>query len=208
MLNEILGPAARFQQLLTRKFGVLGGAPSPQLTPEVTPEFSLPNGPENLLPAMEVLASGVLVTAAVAGNSPSVQLRNPTNSNLLVVVEHIEFTPLGGAQGVIGSVIKNGEQAVAAAAGGVIRRDTRTSESGNYTTRPSATLKGDINATMGQANLFQRNVGDGALGEYNFPVILGPGWTVQVWGQTVNRSLIVGMAWREVPMAMGEVGPF
>jgi hypothetical protein len=94
MLNEILGPAARFQQLLTRKFGILGGAPSPQLTPEISPEYPLFGEPENRILTSEYLCAGYLDEAAAAGNPTQIALWNPTGSNIILVIEKVLFTNL------------------------------------------------------------------------------------------------------------------
>lgn len=212
MLNEILGSAARFNQLLTRKFGLTGGAPSPQITPEIAPTFSWVAGPEDAIPAGETLASAVISVAGVAAKRSVAMLSNPTGSNLLVVVEHfdIQFGATGGF--VNASVLKLDPLAGLPAAGGICIRDTRVKSdpAGSATTRPPAARisKDNEPPTILTANILRRQLPAFGYTEYYQPIVLSPGWSLQVYESDNNLALDAAFAWREVPLQAGEVGPF
>jgi hypothetical protein len=211
MLNEILGSAARFNQTLTRKFGITGGAPSPQLTPEIAPVYAFPLNLEDRILAGEIVAAGTKVQIAVAGIRSAIQLNNPTGSNIVVVVEHIEGYS-GSADVVAAGIIAALPLPALPNPGDVTWRDTRTrSNGGAYTREPVARITstgaGGAPAYSG-GNLFLRNVAANIEFEYDTPFVLGPGYCIQFNQATVNEVLICSFAWREVPLAQGEVGPF
>jgi hypothetical protein len=211
MLNEILGAAARYNQLLTRKFGLTGGAPSPQLTPEIAPVYAIPHLPEDSLPSGVILAGGYIASPATAVKQSVVQLGNPTGSNLLVVVEFIEGVILAATSTLRLGIVQNAALAVLPAAGGVTYRDTRTRTNGGaYTRLPTAQLTADASPpTIVVQNLLYAYVTAAGLPmTYEQPLVLAPGWAVQIVNETVNATLLGMFSWREVPMAHGEVGPF
>ena len=210
MLNEILGPAARFQQMLTRRFGLLGGAPSPQLTPEITPSVDIGHGYETRILCGEFLASGCIFQAATVAERAVCQLSNPAGSNIVAIVTHIEAYPFGAGATVIASHLKVGALAGLAVAGGVGYRDSRVvTNGGAYTRLPVCTVTKFHNPpTIGEPNLFSRAVASGLTTEYDCPVVIGPGWAVQVNELDNNVGLQAAFAWIEIPMAGGEVGPF
>jgi hypothetical protein len=87
MQNEIL--VGRYNQLLTRLLKVTGGAPSPQLTPEVTPVMVLISDAPDLafIKQEQLMVVGVNSTGAAIGKQAYYQLANPVNSGLLITVE-------------------------------------------------------------------------------------------------------------------------
>jgi hypothetical protein len=210
MLNEILGTAARYQQLLTRRFNLAGGAPSPQLTPEITPVVSIYDQPETRILVGEILASGCIFQAATAAERAVCQLSNPTGSNIVAVVLHLAAHPFGAGATVIGSHLQLGAQAGLPSAGGVVYRDSRTKTNGGvYTRVPTCSLTKFHNPpTIGEANLFLRIIAANLTMEYAQPVVLAPGWAFQVNELDVNVGLQVSFAWVEIPLSPGEVGPF
>jgi hypothetical protein len=209
MMNEILGSAARFNQLLTRRFGLTGGAPSPQITPEIAPVVNMPDGPELRIICAEILATGNIYCTGVALKHSVIQLTNPVGSNILVVVEQIEISNPGAAGGINASIIKLGALAGLPGAGGVCYRDTRTTISGNYTREPTAQLRYDNDPpTIGTPNLFRLEIAALSSIRNAVAVVLAPGWSVQLYDTRVAADITTCFAWREVPLAAGEVGPF
>jgi len=209
MLNEILGAAARYQQGLTRRFGLTGGAPSPQLTPEVSPVVIIPEGEEVRIINGEVLGTGFILQVGVAAERSVLQLGNPEGSNTLVDVSHIELVTPGVAGYLHAGICKLGPVAGLPAAGGVSYRDTRTKSGANYTREPTAFLRKDTEPPfVVVANLFQRYVLQLELTVWDGSCILAPGWSVMCVCQTVAQDLFGSFQWREIPLAAGEVGPF
>lgn len=198
--------------MLTRKFGLTGGAPSPQLTPEITPVVEVNNlPPENRIICGEVLAAGAMYLAGVAVKRSVIQLSNPAGSNVLGVVEHLEGTNYGVAVASMNcGILLLGALAIAPGAGLVTWRDTRTRTNGGvYTRLPTLLMSADNSPpTIAIANLFARNVVANLTAEWDVPFVLSPGWAVQVWLSDVNVALGAAFSWREVPLSPGEVGPF
>jgi hypothetical protein len=209
MMNEILGRAQRFQDLLTRKWGITGGAPSPQLTPEITPGYDMPVGVEDRILASDVLCATAFNVAAVAAKYSVAQLTNPAGSNMVLVVEHITFGAPGAACAMVACLLQLPALANLVGAGQAVRRDTRCVPTGAYPARPAGQVTYDNSPpTIGVSNLSRRQLAAGGSATYDYPVILAPGWSLQVSQQTVNLSMDVEFAWREVPLAQGEAGPF
>ncbi len=213
MMNEILGQAARFQQLLSRKFGIIGGAPSPQLTPEVTPEFGLPTGPEDRILASDFLAAGRLGLAGAVATTTQIALWNPPGSNILLVVERIAvMCTTAGSNSVFGGITLAANQPFPTlpAVGGKVLRDTRVNSDGGANTRPPVAILCGDNAAPGAItpSLFFRTLAQYEQALYDAVVVVAPGWHVGVRSNAVNMGLDATFAWREVPLASGEVGPF
>jgi hypothetical protein len=206
MLNEILGVAARINSLLTRKFNITGGAPSPQLTPEVTPSFAIPLRPEDLAPFSERLFTGFVDVAPVALKTSVAQLANPAGSQQLVVIENITVQTLTGASGIYSGSLGNTATDLAQlpAAGGVIARDGRLNGSS------LAHLTFDQSPpTIFAVNLFEVSQLVSLPFVFSVPLILAPGFQCQIVQRVAqNTELLVSFQWREVPLSPGELGPF
>jgi hypothetical protein len=205
MLNEILGAAARFEQLLTRRFNVLGGAPSPQLTPEITPVYAfLEQAQDQALMAVK-LCTASLSQAAVAAKRGVLQLRNPTGSGIVAVVTRVAaFHTDAGAQTQSFAVgLVPGDLANLPAAGGITVRDTR------WTGAPTCRFTSDASpATILNANLALQNTSQNQQLEYLQPVVLSPGFSLQMSLGANNIVYAGSVAWAEIPLAPGEIGPF
>jgi hypothetical protein len=210
MMNEILGRAQRFQDLLTRKWGITGGAPSPQLTPEITPGYDMPVGAEDRVLASDIMCSGGVGTVGAAANKAAVQIRNPTGSNLAIIVERAIII-VGTAQtveaGIRGGI---GDWPNIPAAGYVTRRDTRQANTTGFTVVPAAHVTYETNTPPSPpvGNVFVGAILASSPLVLEQPVVLSPGWSFGIICGTVATYLYVSFAWREVPMAQGEAGPF
>jgi len=214
MLNEILGAAARYEQLLARKFGVQGGAPSPQLTPEITPSYNIPAGAEDLLPCGMRLCSGYISIGAVAAKRPVTQLRNPVGTNILGVVSYIGMmsSTAGVGQHCMGFGKLNNNLPNLPAAGGYTMLDGRAglNAAGGFATRaPTCTLTADNEPPeILPPNILYRVQAQYAWTEQFPAVILSPGWGVQAFLSDNVYGVAAVFRWYEVVMAEGEVGPF
>jgi hypothetical protein len=213
LANEILGRAARYQEQLRRRFGIALGAPSPQLTPEVTPVVPILTMPEHLILASEKLFTGTLGEAGGAGGVSVVQLSNDAGTGLVGIVEHLEVVMLDAAGDAVTCAIgKNGALATLPAPGQVTGRETRLplNAGGGYSTvAPALKLRSNVAPpTVFSPSIFFRVLGQYGIAEYNLPLIIAPGWAVQVSTNNASKAIHAAFAWREVPLAEGEEGPF
>jgi len=88
--NEIL--TGRHNRLLQKLFSMKGGPPAPQLASEITASVPLFHGAENrYLESWERFGIGSQV-AALAANNDVARLRNPAGSNVIAVIEKLQFT--------------------------------------------------------------------------------------------------------------------
>ena len=213
MLNEILGPAARFQQLLTRKFGLIGGSPSPQLTPEITPEYHLDNAPEDRILGSDFYAAGVIDVPADAGHPSQAALYNPGGSGQVLILEQVELTLMTAGTAGIGMGVEGvyalNPLGIAAAAGARIIRDTRVTNVGFVTRLPTGIVGGE----NGAAAVINPSLVSTVLTtlipyRYSLPVIVAPGWLLKAITGANNLQLRAAFNWREVPISKSEAGPF
>jgi len=213
MMNEVLGVAARFQQLLTRKYGIIGGAPSPQLTPEITPDYPLPTGPEDRILASDFSAVWLQALTAQAGQKSAMLLKNASTGSLLVV-EHSWCATAAAVTGYfhLGIAANLAALGQAPTAGSRVMRDTRVqfdTGSTTYSRKPQASCTWDNNTPpVTPDNVILWYLAGGTRWEYTQPIVLGPGYGLMTWSDAVNIAFYGGFAWREVPIGMGEVGPF
>lgn len=211
MMNEILGVGARFQQVLTRKFGILGGSPSPQLTPEIQPHFDPHAAPEDFILSTELLCAGVVQEPANAGQKSMVALENPAGSNVLGILEWLSAQVGTAAVSSIYGALLWTPPPPGVAGAVLTARDGRRPRIVGDVAKGGALLLGASNnvAPPTPANLFiQATTAAEELVLYSQPVIIAPGMSIFVVNNTVNQALWTSWAWREVPMAPGEVGPF
>lgn len=219
MLNEILGTAARFNGLLSRKFNITGGAPAPQLTPEIGCGLSIELGPEDRLPMGDTLAYGYVDVTGAAGQRAASMLRNPAGSNILLVVERVAVQPVTVAQPIVIGILQNAAGfPQLPAAGEVGCRDTRVGNDGGVRTRlPNGKVSGATNtpptAIVNGISTLPSNAAAYPQ-PYEVPApngcicVLSPGWAIEAESQLVAGRFQTWFFWREVPMAPGEVGPF
>jgi hypothetical protein len=78
----------------------------------------------------------------------------------------------------------------------------------SFTRNPVGIICGQNNvAAAGNAELFSLQAAQNTLNTYDLPVVLSPSWAfILVGGNNINVR--ASFAWREVPLAQGEVGPF
>src|SRR5260370_4518533 len=89
--NEIL--VGRFNRFLQKWLSMKGGPPSPQLAPEIQPNFNFFSGAENRALESWFLYGTFSSQAAVALQNSFFQLRNPSKSGVLAVIEAIVVIP-------------------------------------------------------------------------------------------------------------------
>lgn len=212
MLNEILGTAARYNQLLSRKFNISGGAPAPQLTPEIGCSLNLETGIEGHVLAAEMPYTAKGAAVGAAGQRASVGLFNPLGSNLILVVEYIAVAQTSAVTTGpdCGLVYGATPHPNLAPAGAVIAADTRIAASGSNSRLPAGQIRSNPNTPplVATDNLFRSFAAVGQLQTYTQPFAVAPNTSVMVTANDLVASISCWFRWVEVPMAPGEVGPF
>lgn len=87
-LNEIL--VGRFNRSLQKTFGIKGGPPVATLAPEIMPVVPVSVGVERRFLESWNKFGVARNVAANAANTQGIQLANPTNSNIVAVVESVK----------------------------------------------------------------------------------------------------------------------
>lgn len=213
MMNEILGVGARIEQLLTRKFNIIGGAPSPQLTPEVTPIFPLFHGPESRILAQERLMCAQVYCAGVAAKRSVIQLYNPPGTNVIGIVTRVwaYHTNAAANEITVGFGALTSALANPAAAGGITSLDGRYGITSGTVVKPGSL---SFSYDTGPPTILAASLDDVTLAQYallddnTVAVCVTPGYGMQITTVSNQIGLVGGYRWLEVPMAPGELGPF
>lgn len=204
MLNEILGPMARLQQRLTRAFSITGGAPSPQITPEITPVLEMGNMPvEDRWTARERLWAHTQPIAAAALTAASILLQNPAGSGILAVVRCLVCNNSAGPQAYSVNDVLASFGNLTNVVGVFNPLDTRI----GVASTPTCIIS--WSNTVAPANTFGSEYFNLAVGQFPyvspFDYVIAPGTGLVVNAQVVNQSSQLGFVWRERPVSLGEL---
>lgn len=193
LLNEIQDVG--IGQALRRRLGILStGSPAPALAPEIMPVVSLGDDrPDLRYLANERLAGATAGQAAVAAQFSFVGLTNPTNSNLVVVVERIRVVAPAGSS--IRVVMRQAVLTGTPTLGAV--RDGRWAPS---LTQQAVAVCNLTGGTLGglPAELSQCVVEAGVTQEIEVPFIIRPGETLAAVAAVANITIgAVTFFWSE-----------
>jgi hypothetical protein len=94
--NEIL--TGRHNRFLQKLFSMKGGPPAPQLASEIQMVHPFFHGSENRYLEGWNRFGAVINLAAVAANQSGIRLRNPTGSNIVIVLEKLFLSLQAGVQ--------------------------------------------------------------------------------------------------------------
>ncbi len=193
--NEIL--VGRFNRGLQKLFGMKGEVPTPQLSSEVSVAFPLFSGAEfRYLEGWERFGLSVAV-GPTAAQFATLRLRNPTASNVIAVIESLQFvTSLADQVNVSRQSI--GTDLTTVQVLGNQRVDSRQ--------RPTPTLVSSVQTQVAStdltslqgllasntANTIVQFVGTDIQ---EIPIL--PGDAVQVTAQVANSKIALGWLWRE-----------
>jgi len=193
--NEIL--AGRYNRFIQKLFSMKGPAPAPQLSSDIAMQMSFFNGVENrYLESWNRWGVGLLLPAlaAVIGN---IRIRNPINSNALVVLEKILIGNVGAAQ-----EIDVAHQASVADLNlfGTFSLDGRQGPTGaSASTCVVSQVQSNVNAFT---NIIARPL-LGAAGNFDLilfedqEIALLPGFALQIQSTVANQAITGTFAWRE-----------
>lgn len=192
-LNEI--QVGRFNRFFQKLLAIKGGPPVPSLGPELTPTFPLRNGVENLyLESFERFAFAIVV-AGVAGDTSDLQLRNPTGSNIVAIVEKaVVSAALGGEY-----ELQFGQPGTSDLATiGVARSlDTRARPKPSSIVSSGTPVGG---RQIGNTIIFAQLPGNGYIdfvGNPNQEILLLPGDAIEMQSDTLAQTAFFSVYWRE-----------
>lgn len=197
----------RFQQFLTKLFGIEGAAPAPILGADVQPvvDINRMDAHENLYPRGEIRYGGSLALAGVAAEYFYAALYNPTGSGQIVTVEHVWCAaPNNGVQWDIGEFLSTKWASLAGRSYDAM--DQRRAQ--NAIGMPGACIlrTGTDPATGGVVNIVGRMQVPAYFESHLFPgYVILPGMYFGVFCASVNITVTGGIWWRERPVLHGEL---
>jgi hypothetical protein len=198
--NEIL--VGRYNRFLQKLFAMKGAPPAPQLSSEIVPSFPLFSGVENRYLEQWEIFSASGQSAAVAGQTGAVLLRNPVGSNVIAVVENYSFASnvaFGGDRFdlSLGSVAADLATVFAAGFGAL---DSRTRPKPSLIFSHTNSVAGTPDLTVLLGTFYSAGGGSWAFQLINtenqeIPVL--PGFGIQLIDTTANDAFFVNVRWRE-----------
>lgn len=190
--NEIL--VGRFARAVQKLFGMKGEVPVGSLAGEVNITHFFQNGAENrYLEGWDRFATNFDV-AAVAAQFGEARLRNPNTSNMIAVVEKINFINIAGVTDQQGIILDSTSTDLGATLA-YTQLDSRGRPAGSLVTSKGNNVAGPAAYMMitqvqvgGQADLLVVDIQE-------FAVL--PGRTLRIFSGIANQRLSGSIVWRE-----------
>lgn len=209
--NEIL--VGRYNRLLQRLTGIKGDNPSPQLSGDIVPILAIEvDRPEWAYLAGEALYSVFQNQAAVAAQSARFQLRNPSGSGVLAIVEGAAIWSSSAGQegrlyrGMTPTVDLTGTTqgvAIDSRFGSPLRSACIASVDTNASVFATGVAAEDFPFTSADAGIIQLHRRPNRI-----PIaILGPGSACGLFSVVVNNQALATWFWRERAIEPGENFP-
>jgi len=192
IFNEIL--VGRYNKALQRAFGIKASAPVRQLGGEIMPTTSIFRGvEERYLESWFRWAIAVNLAAGV-GNVGTIQVRNPTASNVLAVIEKVTLASTGAEDFSVGYIATTTDLVTSVTA---VTLDTRI-----QVAQGAALVGSSTNASTPPGPLAQEIARGGGVSiqlmfNENQEVVITPGFAYRVQGDVANQIMIVTIQWRE-----------
>jgi len=197
--NEIL--EGRFNRALQKLLSMKGKAPSPQLAGEIAAVFPFFWGAENRYLEGWYRYGKAANAVAVAAQTGGVRLRNPTGSNVIIVVEKMHVITTAQDFPFLDHGPQVGDLANVSATSALQRWDPRGSPS--TVARISNGTAAAFNDQALQLGL-QPNVGFDVINTDIQEIPVLPGEGVQLRCSVVNNAITVSYWWRERPLTDSE----
>lgn len=198
--NEIL--VGRFNRAVQKLTGIKGGPPTAQLGSEILPVFPFFWGVENrYLESWNKFGLAFSINA-VAANLSGFRFRNPSGSNVIAVIEKLNFDNISaGAEGVNVILGQGGDLSVVSAGTRMDARFTPNFGTGaNIITsqqNTTPTLPLTNTATMAFVNLGLTSSQVDVIINHDQQLPCLPGDLWQFSGSAVNQNLTGEIWWRE-----------
>jgi hypothetical protein len=195
MYNEIL--TGRHNRFMQKLFGMKGAAPAPQLSGDIQVMHPIFHGVENRYLESWDRFAFMVFAAGVAAQATSVRFRNPSGSNVMVVVEKLT------AQNAVADLMNLDRGAppqtdLLVVAPTLTREDSRGRPnctlifSVNNAGNPTVALNNQdfVTVAAGSSAVFIQTINQ------EYPIL--PGDALQVRANTVAaNAILVGVRWRE-----------
>lgn len=192
----------RFSRWVEKVFNAKGGPVLVDVAPSVQPVLSLDKGVDQRYLEGWNRFSVVAATTAVAANFGRVRLRNPTGSNVIVVIEQITVTPIAGADNPIVTWGATTSDLI----GPVTLSFTRIDPRGNPT--PTLIITTNQQAAGGQP-LMQRGTASGIATDFinnvDQQLVNLPGQAIDIQIGTANLQANTSIMWRERALEQSEL---
>jgi hypothetical protein len=190
--NEIL--SGRFNRGLLKFFSMKGPAPSPQLSGEISTFLQMFSGVEDtFLFSLERFAQAIAVAPGAAATG-GFQLRNPTGTNVIAVLESLIVN--AAAVDTFNVTVALNNPADLTTANTNNSTDGRQRTTGSLLFSSQATGPGLL-----AGNLFGFTVLASTpvelINHQDQEIVLSPGTAIRVTNSTVNSPIRVSMRWRE-----------
>jgi hypothetical protein len=202
--NEIL--TGRHNRFLTKLFNMKGPSPAPQLSSDIQPGMQFFTSVENHALEGWYRFGIAAIQTAVAASQSGIRIRNPANSNRMVVFEKIA-TAVNGAAGTIVDLETQTVNTDLAAVVGIapnVGWDKRLNVGSGLvlsTAAPAGALSLGRDVALFPAGAASHDF----IIEEQQEVILSPGEAIQLREETVNQQLWGVFWWRERPFEDSEV---
>jgi hypothetical protein len=196
--------ASHLERKLRSIVGVQGDNPLPDLADVIAGLVVLESDrPEWGFPGGEVRASGLVTFNAVAGNTNSAMLHNPSTSGVLVIIEDViaSYPAVAATTRLFESFIADGADFATPFAANVVNRDTRGIKAIGDSV--AALLSGVSQvAPAGSGRQFgQVHVPAGGFSHvWPGPTMLAPGTGIMLDEGVVNMAVNWTFSWRERPL--------
>lgn len=198
-LNRIA--AAGLGQVMSRIFGLPDQNAIANVAPEIMPttspwerdEFWVLTGGNLCWTTTNIISAGGAATRVIA------QLRNPTNSGMLLILERFDWLTTSGV--LIGMNTISGLN-TPGTAGDVVHRDARRAPGNNVLRGIAAQLLFQAITTAGLVTPTHHRLGP--TGSYDRALVIPPAWAFQISCITDNEAATFDFTWREKPLASAE----
>jgi hypothetical protein len=200
--NEIL--TGRHNRFVQKLFGMKGAAPTSQLSGDVQMVHPFFHGAENRLLESWSLWGASKVIAANAANVDTWQLRMPSGTNVIAVIEKLTVASSNAnIEVLVGTKAQASDLAVTQIS---FTRDTR-----QLATTGSTAIASSTNVTVTGPNSFYDSgaPAGGVTVEVivyeDQQIVISPGFCLQVQSLTANVGMTVNCWWRERALEESEV---
>jgi hypothetical protein len=203
--NEIL--VGRYNRALQKLLGIKGGPPSPQITSDITANIQFFHGVEIRYLEGWNQYGLYTVSLAVAANGSAIQMRNPTASGVISVIQKLSTHITSAANGLSFS---NGARTVdlpTPIGAANARLDPRGGPASAMVLSSQNTIGGLVGDLL---NIFDRsdlpaNTNYEEIVADNQEIPLLPGEGILISGKTLNADVNVTWRWRERALEEGEL---
>lgn len=194
----------RFERWLEKYFNAKGGGVVLDIEPSVRCVISLPIGNEDrYLQSWNRFISAPTVNA-LAANSGGARLRNPAGSNVIAVIEKLEFHPNVASASTFKIQMGTATSDLTTSGSG-FRQDPRGNPNSSSISSVQTATPANLSTTIGEVICSQTGATYPYIVTVDQELTLLPGDALQVVDQTVNEQFFMFWMWRERALESSEL---